>query len=86
MNTTGRLDRVDTRWSAWTALRAHVMVFGLVLVVSAGLLDVGVLVAPLGSVLLIGILLLCPLLMWVPFRFEQRARDRLTSRGRNRQR
>lgn len=29
--------------------------------------------APLVSILLVGILLLCPLLLWVPFRFQRRS-------------
>jgi hypothetical protein len=54
-----------------------------VVIISTGLLSAGLLGAPLASVLLIGILLVCPLLMWVPFRFEQKIRDQLTSRARN---
>jgi len=57
-----------------------------VVIISTGLLTSGLLGAPLVSVLLIGILLVCPLLMWVPFRFEQKNRDQLISRGRNGQR
>jgi hypothetical protein len=54
-----------------------------VVIISTGLLSAGLLGAPLASVLLIGVLLVCPLLMWVPFRFEQKTRDQLTSRARN---
>ncbi len=44
---------------------------------AAGGLVVAILMgAPLVSILIVGLLLLCPLLMWVPFRFEQEARDR----------
>lgn len=41
-------------------------------------LFIGLLVgAPLVSILLAGLLLLCPLLLWMPFRFERRALDRI---------
>jgi len=32
--------------------------------------------APLVSIFIVGLLLLCPLLMWVPFRYEQRTLER----------
>ena len=42
---------------------------------AVGLVASTLLGAPLVSVLLVGLLLLCPLLMWVPFRYEDRALD-----------
>lgn len=42
---------------------------------AVGLVLATVLGAPLVSILLVGLLLLCPLLMWVPFRYEDRALD-----------
>ena len=83
MKRTGRLTRDGTRGPARRALRAHVAAYVFVVIISTGLLTSGLLGAPLVSVLLIGILLVCPLLMWVPFRFERKAREQLTSRGRN---
>lgn len=48
-----------------------------VLAVAAGvgLVASALLGAPLVSILLVGLLLICPLLLWVPFRFERRALD-----------
>lgn len=83
MTRTGRLTRGDTHGLARTALRGHAAAYVFVGIISAGLLAAGMLGAPLVSVLLIGILLVCPLLMWVPFRFERKTREELTSRGRN---
>lgn len=40
-----------------------------------GLVAAVILGAPLVSILLVGLLLLCPLLLWVPFRFERRSLD-----------
>jgi hypothetical protein len=53
------------RWVACTLMGLGVL----------GLLVAFVLGAPLVSVLLIGLLLLCPLLLWIPFRFERRSLD-----------
>jgi len=53
-------------------------VWGLVAVAGAGLVAALVLGAPLVSILLVGLLLLCPLLLWVPFRFERRPLDEPT--------
>ncbi len=36
--------------------------------------------APLVSILLAGLLLLCPLLMWAPFRYQSRSFDSLHPR------
>lgn len=47
------------------------------LLAAAGLVVAILLGAPLVSILLVGLLLLCPLLLWVPFRFELRSRDDL---------
>ncbi len=46
------------------------------MLIAAGAL-VGLMVAgaPLFSILLLGLLLICPLLLWVPFRYEQRSKD-----------
>lgn len=45
----------------------------LMVLASAGLVVAAFLGAPLVSVLLAGLLLLCPLLMWVPYRFDRDA-------------
>ncbi len=57
-----------------TARRATCAVM---LLAAAGLVVAILLGAPLVSILLVGLLLLCPLLLWVPFRFELRSRDDL---------
>jgi hypothetical protein len=44
-------------------------------IAAAGLVVAALFGAPLISILIAGLPLLCPLLMWVPFRFERRARD-----------
>ena len=59
--------------------RARRLACAAMVAAAAGLLAAAALGAPLVSVLLIGILLLCPLLMWAPFRFEQRSQERATS-------
>ncbi len=51
---------------------------------AAGLLVAVVLGATLVSILLVGLLLLCPLLMWVPFRLPEQDRDRAVSAWRAR--
>jgi len=53
-------------------------VWGLVAMAVAGLVAALVLAAPLVSILLVGLLLLCPLLLWVPSRFERRPIDEPT--------
>lgn len=83
MTRSGKLARGGAHGVARTALRQHAAAYVFVGTISAGLLAAGVLGAPLVSVLLIGVLLVCPLLMWVPFSFERKTRDQLTSRGRN---
>ncbi len=83
MTRTGRPTRGRTPGLVRMALREHAAAYVFMGSISAGLLAAGILGAPLVSVLLIGILLVCPLLMWVPFRFERKTREQLTSRGRN---
>lgn len=60
----------------WKAFHPHVAAYAVLGILVSILLAVGVLGAPLVSVLLIGLLLVCPLLMWVPFRFEEENRER----------
>lgn len=59
-----------------TGFRAHLVSVAVVAGIVAALLVAGLLGAPLVAVLLVGLLLVCPLLMWAPFRFEERSRDR----------
>jgi site-specific recombinase len=59
------------------SLRIRRVTAVLAVAAGAGLLATTLLRAPLVSILLVGLLLLCPLLTWVPFR----ARD--GERGRN---
>lgn len=66
-----------------TALRGHMAAYGVVAIISSGLFAAGMLGAPLVAILLIGLLLLCPLLMWVPFRFEKKTREEPMSRPRH---
>ena len=69
--------------TARRALRQHVAAYGVVVIISSGLFAAGMLGAPLVAILLTGLLLLCPLLMWVPFRFEKKTREELMSRPRH---
>ena len=57
---------------------------GFMVLAAAGLLVAVALGAPLVSILLVGLLLLCPLLMWVPFRLSEEERDRAVSEWRAR--
>lgn len=57
---------------------SRAVAWGLVATAVAGLVTALVLGAPLVSILLVGLLLLCPLLLWVPFRFERRSLDEPT--------
>jgi len=51
---------------------------------AAGLLVAVAFGATLVSILLVGLLLLCPLLMWVPFRLSDKDRERTVSEWRAR--
>jgi len=62
---------------SWSAGHRVACVF-MVLAV-AGLLVAVALGATLVSILLVGLLLLCPLLMWVPFRLSEEDRDQIES-------
>ncbi len=57
------------------ASTAHRVACGLMAAAAVGLITAAVLGAPLVSVLLAGLLLVCPMLMWVPFRYERSALD-----------
>ena len=66
-----RHERETRPASTGSAFRRAALV--LMSLAALGLVAALLLGAPLVSVFLIGLLLLCPLLMWVPFRFERRA-------------
>lgn len=62
-------------WNVRSAPVGRVMVCALMGLAVLGLVGAIVLGAPLVSILVVGLLLLCPLLLWVPFRFEGRSLD-----------
>ena len=61
----------EDRGDGGRAVRWHVAASATVAVATAGFLASSMLDAPLVSILVIGLLLVCPLLMWVPFRLER---------------
>jgi len=63
----------------WPPSGARIAVCTLMVLAAAGLVAATFLGAPLVSILLVGLLLLCPLLMWVPFRSADGAVRRTTS-------
>ncbi len=54
----------------------RVVTCAVMVLAAAGLVVAVFLGAPLVSILLVGLLLLCPLLMWVPYRYERDAQER----------
>lgn len=62
-----------TRFPATLGIRRATAV--LAVVAGVGLVVSTLLGAPLVSILLVGVLLLCPLLTWVPFRTRERERE-----------
>lgn len=66
-------DRDATRRPQRSARTARHLACAVMVVAAVGVVTGAVLDAPLVSFLLAGLLLLCPLLMWVPFHFEQRS-------------
>lgn len=65
-------DRAERRASA-----VWLLVCGAMLLAAAGLVAAVFLGAPLVSIFLAGLLLLCPLLMWAPVRYQARSFDAL---------
>jgi hypothetical protein len=63
-------DRGDVGRTAGRRLAAFVIIGG----VTVGSLAASLFDAPLVSILLLGLLLVCPLLMWAPFRRERASR------------
>lgn len=67
---------------SWSAGRRVACVF--MVLAAVGLLGAVAVAATLVSILLVGLLLLCPLLMWVPFRLSEEDRERAASQWRAR--
>lgn len=66
------------------AHRARHLTCAAMLVAAVGVVTGAALGTPLVSFLLAGLLLLCPLLMWVPFHFERRSVEGSIRRERRR--
>jgi hypothetical protein len=67
----GRSERIPADGSC-RATTARIAAWAIVLVGAAGLAGSLVLGVPIVSILVVGVLLLCPLLTWVPFRDARR--------------
>ena len=61
------------------SLAPHLLACAFMTIAALGLVVAVLLGAPLVSILLVGLLLVCPLLMWVPFRFQERGERELRS-------
>lgn len=80
----GHTEHRDAREPGRPAHPARPATCALMVVAAAGVVTGAALGIPLVSFFLAGLLLLCPLLMWVPFHLEQRSVESRIRGGRGR--